>query len=105
LWPEARVCATGHRSAMAGGAQTESAVALAKLSWDLIHDNAFAAFAAVERKVVTPALERIVEANTLLSGLGLGLGLGFESGVRSPGGSLRRTPSMTGSPPSRTRTG
>ncbi len=69
-WPEARVCAAGHKDAMAGGAQTEAAVALAKLSWDLIHENAFAALDAVRQHVVTPAVERIVEANTLLSGLG-----------------------------------
>lgn len=69
-WPEARVCATHHKQAMAGGAQTESAIALAKLSWDLIHENGLAAIEAVKQNVVTPAVEKIVEANTLLSGLG-----------------------------------
>ena len=73
-WPEARVCSSHYKGAMAGGLQTESAVALAKLSWDLIHENGLAAVEAVKQGVVTPALERIVEANTLLSGLG------FESG-------------------------
>lgn len=69
-WPEARVCAAHYRQTMAGGGQTDSAVALAKLSWDLIHANGLAAIEAVKQHVVTPAVERIVEANTLLSGLG-----------------------------------
>lgn len=69
-WPEARACAMSHKATIAGGAQTESALALAKLSWDLIQENAFAALEAVRQHAVTPAVERIVEANTLLSGIG-----------------------------------
>jgi glycerol dehydrogenase len=73
-WVEARAAKRANADTMAGGRQTETGVALAQLSWDLLHDNALQAIEAVKAKVVTPALEKIVEANTLLSGLG------FESG-------------------------
>ena len=73
-WVEARAAKRANADTMAGGRQTETGVALAQLSWDLLHDNALQAIEAVKAKVVTPALEKVVEANTLLSGLG------FESG-------------------------
>ncbi|MCM0619093.1 glycerol dehydrogenase [Nocardioides bruguierae] len=73
-WVEARATARGTGSTMAGGRPTHAGTALAQLSWDLLHENALAALDAVRAKVVTPALEAVVEANTLLSGLG------FESG-------------------------
>jgi len=53
---------------------TLSALALARLCYDTLLEHGMQAKLAVERKVVTPAVEAIVEANTLLSGLG------FESG-------------------------
>ena len=59
---------------MAGGAPLQAALTLARLCYDTLLADGVAARQAVERKVVTPALERVVEANTLLSGLG------FESG-------------------------
>jgi len=73
-WLEARATAASHSTTMAGGQPTQTGTALAKLSWDVIHENAFSALDAVRDHVVTPALENLVEANTLLSGLG------FESG-------------------------
>jgi glycerol dehydrogenase len=73
-WVEARAAARAHADTMAGGLQTAAGVALAELSWTLLHENALQAIEAVQAKVVTPALEKVVEANTLLSGLG------FESG-------------------------
>lgn len=73
-WVEARAAKRAHADTMAGGLQTETGVALAELSWKLLHENALQAVEAVKAKVVTPALEKVVEANTLLSGLG------FESG-------------------------
>ena len=71
---EARATDRGTGTTMAGGRPTRSAMALARLSWDLIWENALPALDAVRSKQATPALERLVEANTLLSGLG------FESG-------------------------
>lgn len=73
-WIEARAARRGQGSTMAGGRPTFAGTALAELSWKLLHENALLALDAVRAKVVTPALEAVVEANTLLSGLG------FESG-------------------------
>jgi glycerol dehydrogenase len=53
---------------------TRSALALARLCYDTLLEYGFQAKLAVEKNSVTPAVEAIVEANTLLSGLG------FESG-------------------------
>jgi glycerol dehydrogenase len=69
-WFEARTCVAGHVKNMRGGGSTRSAAALAELCYQSLLDDGAAALRAVETKVVTPALERLVEANTLLSGLG-----------------------------------
>src|SRR5262249_8137298 len=69
-WFEARTCVDGNIRNMRGGASTQSALALAELCYrTLLHDGA-EALRAVRTRVVTPAFERLVEANTLLSGLG-----------------------------------
>lgn len=73
-WVEARATQRGTAKTMAGGRPTKSGTALARLSWELLWENALPALDAVRAGVVTPALEAVVEANTLLSGLG------FESG-------------------------
>ena len=49
---------------------TRAALALARLTYDTLIEFGLQAKLAVERKVVTPALEAIVEANTLTSGIG-----------------------------------
>jgi glycerol dehydrogenase len=49
-------------------------MALARLGYDILLEYGIEAKRAVEAKVVTPAVEKVVEANVLLSGLG------FESG-------------------------
>ncbi|HKM54191.1 MAG TPA: glycerol dehydrogenase [Isosphaeraceae bacterium] len=69
-WFEARTCVAGYVKNMRGGASTRSAAALAELCYRTLLEDGGAALRAVETKVVTPALERLVEANTLLSGLG-----------------------------------
>jgi len=69
-WFEARTCVAGHVKNMRGGGSTRSAAALAELCYRTLLEDGAAALRAVETKVVTPALERLVEANTLLSGLG-----------------------------------
>ncbi len=56
------------------GQPTKTGTALAQLCYQLLKENAVAAVAASDIDSVTPALENIIEANTLLSGLG------FESG-------------------------
>jgi glycerol dehydrogenase len=69
-WFEARTCVAGSVKNMRGGGSTRSAAALAELCYKTLIEDGAAALRAVEMKVVTPALERLVEANTLLSGLG-----------------------------------
>lgn len=73
-WLEARATQRAFASTMAGGLPTLTGTALARLSWDILWENALPALDAVRDNLVTPAVERVVEANTLLSGLG------FESG-------------------------
>lgn len=69
-WFEAKTCAAGHVRNMRGGRSTSSALCLAELCYRTLLDDGLDALRSVEHKAVTPALERIVEANTLLSGLG-----------------------------------
>jgi len=57
-----------------GGRPTDAAVALAKLCRDLLFDYGVQAVKDMEKGEVTEAIEKVIEANTLLSGLG------FESG-------------------------
>lgn len=73
---EADTCARSCKPNVLTGATppTLSALALARLCYDTLLEHGLQAKLAVERKSVTPAVEAIVEANTLLSGLG------FESG-------------------------
>ena len=67
---EARTCVEGHVLNMRGGASTQSALALAELCYRTLLQDGRTAMDAVSRRAVCPALERVVEANTLLSGLG-----------------------------------
>lgn len=69
-WFEARTCVAGSVRNMRGGGSTRSALTLAELCYRTLIEDGPAAMLAVSNQVVTPALERIVEANTLLSGLG-----------------------------------
>ena len=69
-WFEAKTCADGRVKNMRGGLSTQSALALAKLCYETLLADGADALRSIEAQVVTPALERLVEANTLLSGLG-----------------------------------
>ncbi|MFB9376273.1 glycerol dehydrogenase [Kineococcus gynurae] len=73
-WLEASAAAASGSATMAGGLPTAAGTALARLSWDVLWEFALPALDAVRDHAVTPALEKVIEANTLLSGLG------FESG-------------------------
>lgn len=73
-WLEARATAQSSSLTMAGGLPTLTGTALARLSWDVLWENALPAMDAVRDHLLTPAVEKVIEANTLLSGLG------FESG-------------------------
>jgi glycerol dehydrogenase len=71
---EADASSRTRKETMAGGAPTQAAIALARLCYDTLLEHGLAARLAVEQGAVTPAVEKVIEANTLLSGLG------FESG-------------------------
>ncbi len=62
-WVEARAAKRAKRRHDGGRAADETGVALAELSWDATaHENALQAIESVKAKVVTPALEKVVEA-------------------------------------------
>lgn len=69
-WFEAKVCAQGGVKNMRGGASTRSALALAELCYQTLLADGRSAIEALRRQEPNDALERLVEANTLLSGLG-----------------------------------
>lgn len=73
-WFEARAASRSSATTMAGGPATQTALNLARFCYDTLLEEGEKAMLAVQAQVVTPALERIVEANTYLSGVG------FESG-------------------------
>jgi glycerol dehydrogenase len=69
-WFEAKACAQGNVRNMRGGASTISALALAELCYKTLLADGAGALRALQNREATPELERLVEANTLLSGLG-----------------------------------
>jgi glycerol dehydrogenase len=69
-WFEARSCERTHSANECGGYGTAVGLAIAKLCYETLLGYGLAARLAVERHLVTPALDRIVEANILLSGVG-----------------------------------
>jgi len=73
-WFEAESCRIRRAANMTGRPGTMTAYGLARLCYDTLLEHGRAARTAAEQRVVIPALEHVVEANTLLSGLG------FESG-------------------------
>lgn len=73
-WFEAESCRRAFSENQCGGHGTAAAYSLARLCYDTVLEYGVAAKIACQQNVVTPALEHVVEANTLLSGLG------FESG-------------------------
>jgi glycerol dehydrogenase len=73
-WPEARTCAAGGGRTPVGGRPSRAALALAQLCYQTVLSEGQQARADAAAGRVSEAVEAIVEANILLSGLG------FESG-------------------------
>jgi glycerol dehydrogenase len=69
-WFEARSCTGSHSVNACGGHSTMAALTLARLCYDILLADGVAAKADNALHLVTPALHRVVEANTLLSGIG-----------------------------------
>ena len=73
-WFEARSCAATKSENCCGGLGTMTGMSLARLCYDTLLAYGESAKIAAENHIVSPALDHIVEANILLSGVG------FESG-------------------------
>jgi glycerol dehydrogenase len=71
---EAKTAADSYTTAVAGAKPSFGALLLAEHCYTQLRDYGEAAIAAAQNNAVTPALERIVETNTVFSGIG------FESG-------------------------
>ena len=67
---EARSCERAFAGNIPGGKSTKAAIAIAKLCYETLMEDSVKAKAACEARVVTKALENIIEANILLSGIG-----------------------------------
>jgi len=73
-WFEARSCSATQSKNACGGLSTLTGISLAKLCYDTLLTYGMVAKISAEQHIITPALDHIVEANILLSGVG------FESG-------------------------
>ncbi|HEX3022408.1 MAG TPA: glycerol dehydrogenase [Lachnospiraceae bacterium] len=71
---ESRACTRSHAKVLGNATSTLAANAIAKLCLDTLYTHGYHARLAVEQKLCTDAVENIIEANILLSGIG------FESG-------------------------
>lgn len=69
-WPEANAAYQSRAVSCSGGVPTMTAMTMARLSFDTIMEFGIDAKDAVENVKVTAAVEKIVEANMLLSGVG-----------------------------------
>ena len=69
-WVEARAVIEAQGKTMVGDTPTIASEAIARACESTLFENGLQALAAANAKVVTPALEAVVEANTLLSGIG-----------------------------------
>ena len=73
-WVEAEAAQKTRALNLAGGVSTMAAMALARLCFETLLEYGVEAKRAVAQKVLTPPVEKVIEANVLLSGIG------FESG-------------------------
>lgn len=73
-WVEAEASYKSRAGTLAGGVSTLAGLAIARLGYETLMQYGVEALRAVKLGIVTPAVEKVVEANTLHSGLG------FESG-------------------------
>lgn len=79
---EARACNASASDNIHGGKSSKTAQAIARLCYDILLEDGRKAKQAVENHLCTQAVENIIEANTLLSGIG------FESGGKGAAHSI-----------------
>lgn len=85
-WLEAQACDSSDSPNYIGSGmrRCKAGMAIAKASWDILFEDGEKALMALDSGVVTEAFENVVEANTLLSGLGfLNTGLATAHGIHS----------------------
>ena len=85
-WLEAQACECSASPNYIGSGmrRCKAGMAIAKASWDILFEDGEKALMALDSGVVTEAFENVVEANTLLSGLGfLNTGLATAHGIHS----------------------
>jgi glycerol dehydrogenase len=73
-WVETEAACKTRAANLAGGRPTMAAITLARLCFDTLMEHGLEAKRDLEQQALTPAVEKVIEANVLLSGLG------FESG-------------------------
>lgn len=67
---EARACGRSHVDNGLGGKQTQTAIRLAELCFEIIMNDGIKAYRAVESGLTTKSVENVIEANIYLSGIG-----------------------------------
>lgn len=67
---EARACVRSNAPSLENGGITKSAMALCSLCYETLINDGYKAKLAVEKDLLTEAVENIIEANTYLSGVG-----------------------------------
>ncbi len=69
-WFEALTCSKSGAKNFSGGLATATGLSIARLAYDTVLEYGVAAKLAVDQNAVTPAVEMVIEANTLLSSIG-----------------------------------
>jgi len=69
-WFEARTCSGSGAKNFSASLATETGLTMARLAYDILMEYGVAAKLAVDQNAVTPAVEMVIEANTLLSSVG-----------------------------------
>ena len=91
-WFEAFMCTKSGAENLPGGVSTAAALTIARLCYDTLMEYGVAAKLAVDQNAVTPAVERVIEANILLSGLGFeSSGLAAAHGIQDGVHALKET--------------
>ncbi len=91
-WFEAYTCTKSNARNIPGGTTTSAALNMARLCYENLMAYGLSAKLAVDRDSVTPAVEMVIEANILLSGLGFeSSGLAAAHGIHEGLGALEET--------------
>jgi glycerol dehydrogenase len=94
-WFEANTCTKSSAKNIPGGLSTSAALSLARLCYDTLMEYGVSARLAIEQKALAPAVEKVIEANILVSGLGFeSAGLSSAPGIHEGLAALEETKGM-----------